>query len=176
MAELIGHQNIVKNEIVNQIMGHPLLVKLLFYKDTNVDIFTQPDLTFKQIRQVKRENIYESMKIPLNNQDVERPYLTMQYGNKNYHSRENSYFNGNDFNIYVFCNTALDDTLNGSRISALEHCVCEIFDKGNVASIGSSELGTSTPIAINGTSIIGRKIPIIFLAKNAHMINKAVGR
>ena len=162
MAELIGHQNIVKNEIVNQIMSHPLLVKLLFYKDTNIDIFTQPDLTFKQIRQVKRENIYESMKIPLNNQDVERPYLTMQYGNKDYHPRKNPFFNGNDFAIYVFCNTAIDDTFNGSRVSALEHCIYEIFDNGEVGAIGNSRLGISEPIAINGTNIIGRKIPIVF--------------
>lgn len=169
MAKLIGHQNIVKNEIVNQIMSHKLLLKLLFYKDIKKDIFEEYDLTFAQIRQVKAENIYESMKIPLNNQDVERPYLTMQYGMKDYHTRKNPYFNGNDFYIYVFCNTLLDDTPNGSRISALEHCIYEIFDDGEVETIGNSKLGISEPIAINGTNIIGRKIPVIFADFNKEL-------
>lgn len=162
MAELIGHQNIVKNEIVNQIMSHPLLVKLLFYKDTNIDIFTQPDLTFNQIRQVKRENIYEYRKLPLNNETETKPYISMEYGVKEYRTRKNPTFNGNTFIFYVFCDSAIDDTFNGSRVNAIETCLSEVFNDGYVKALGKSRINISEPIYIQNTNIQGRKIEMWF--------------
>lgn len=176
MAELIGHQNIVKNEIVNQIMSHPLLVKLLFYKDTNADIFKQPDLTFDQIRQVKRENIYEYRKLPLNNETVARPYLSMESGVKKYHKDKNKHYNSGIFIIYLFCEGEVDATVNGSRTIAIEECLRELFDEKSLKIrnmetqkdeyVCQTYIGETTPNGANGTNAVGRIITLEYSGFN----------
>lgn len=166
-----GKKNAVRHEIVNKIKSNMILLKFLYYTDElDKDILSLPDLTLSQIKDVTDNYIYRYQKIEGHKDTDKKCYISMNYGIKQYHEKNNIYFNGNAFDIYVMCDRTVDyNKSNGSRIDAIEECIANIFDNGEVGCIGFSKIDFSEPINIRSSDYVGVHISIIFYDKNGEL-------
>lgn len=162
-----GYKNAVRNEIVSKLKSNMTLLKFLYYvDDLDADITTLPNLTASQIRDVVDNYIYKYEKVEANTETDKRCYISMNYGLKQYHAQNNHYFNGNTFNLYIVCERAIDYlTQHGSRMDAIEQCIADMFDYGEVGCTGNSKVDYSEPISIKGSDYICTHISIIFYDK-----------
>ena len=126
-----------------------------------------PDLSSSQIRDIIDSSIYRYEKVEANKTIDKKCYISMNYGLKQYHARNNPYFNGNAFNIYIMCSRDIDFIeANGSRVDAIEHCIADIFEDGELNTIGKSRVDFSEPISIRGSDYVGSHISIVFFDSN----------
>lgn len=162
-----GSKNTIREDIVNQLKSNMLLLKFLYYVDTvDEDVTLLPDLTSTQIRYVVDTCIYRYQRVDAIKDVDKKCYISMCYGLKQYHAPQNTYFNGNAFSIFVMCDRDVDFIrANGSRIDAIEACVADIFDGGEVGSIGRSYIDFSEPIQNRNNDYVGTHISIVFADK-----------
>lgn len=167
-----GIKNEVTRDIKNQIRSNMNLLKFLYYVDeVDKDITLLPDLTPTQIRDVVDNYIYDYQKVEANRDTDKRCYISLSYGIKQYHALNNPYFNGNSFDIYIMCAREVDyNKINGSRINAIEQCIADIFEDGDVGCVGKSRIDISEPANIRGSEYVGIHISIIFY--DAQLKNK----
>lgn len=163
-----GKKNEVLREIKTKIKSNMMLLKFLYYTDVlDEDITILPDLTSEQIRDIVDSCIFNYPKLEANKESDKKCYLCLTYGTKQYHMDKNKFFNGNTFDIYIICDRDIDyNIINGSRIYAIEDCIAELFDEGEVETIGLSRIDYSEPVAIRGTDYIGIHIAVSFFDKS----------
>lgn len=162
-----GSKNVIREEIVKQIKSNMLLLKFLYYVEvTDDDITSLPNLSPSQIRYVVDTCIYRYQRVDAIKDVDKKCYISMCYGLKQYHASRNTYFNGNAFSIFVMCDREVDFiSANGSRIDAIEACIADIFDGGEVGSIGRSYIDFSEPIQNRNNDYVGTHISIAFADK-----------
>ena len=164
---IYGEKNAVLREIKNQLRANMTLLKFLYYVNvTDKDILILPDLTSEQVRDTVDKCIFNYPKLEANKAADMGCYICLNYGTKQYHYEDNKYFNGNTFDIYIICDRDIDfNTVNGSRIYAIEDCIAGTFDPGEVSAIGLSRVEYSEPVAVRGTNYIGVHIALSFFDK-----------
>lgn len=166
MVKPYGQLNLQKEEFIRILMNDQKLLKLLYYKDNKVDIFEQKDLTGKEKKYIKDNNIFEYKKVPaINSEDVET-YISMEFGNTRYYNRSrNKYFVEPSIIVYLITNNHLDDCYNGSRLLSLEERIVDLFHYEHYLSIGASVVVASEAIECP-YPFVGRQISIKFVDRN----------
>lgn len=135
--------NEITDIIHDKVKSHKEIQKLLYYDESDVDIYNMPDLSRSQAKQVMNNNIF-TKKQAFSKDEKAKCYLCMQYGTRRYHGKRNSYFDGNTFNFYVLCRNdiAINDYV-GSRINEVEGILEEIFDDGEIGTVCRSRMISS---------------------------------
>lgn len=170
-----GQLNINQKEILRLIMSSDKILKYLYYVDNSLDIPNEKSLTVKQKQEVKQNNIYEYRAVPDSDYAEVKTYISIEYGRNTYSTTgyrddSNPLFVRPTINLYIITHKNIDTTkFNGSRVNAIEDCICDIFHKKIVIpSLGMSQLTISEPITIN-PNYIGRVIGINFVGKKAYL-------
>lgn len=169
-----NQMNINKNYILNAIMSNQNILKCLYYTDNNSDILSLPDLNSEQKMQIVKNNIHKFRKIPTDRDDIQKIYISMEYGevfymgnNGGYYSAQNPYFKLPNFIFYIISYDTLDDNnVIGSRTDKIEEEIYGIFHNKNVIDdFGKSFLINSTPLTLP-KNYVGRQVMMRFVGKN----------
>lgn len=169
-----GQMNINKEQIISLIMSNQNILKCIKYEDNNIDVLSEPNLTTKDKIQIRKENIYKFRKIPSDTSDIQKTYISMEYGEifymgntGGYYNATNPYFKIPNFIFYIVSHSSLDENkVIGSRIDRIEEEICNIFhDKITIEDFGKSFLVSSTPLFLPN-DFIGRQLTLRFVGKN----------
>ena len=139
------------------------LLKILHYDEKNIDIYdSKHDLPPAIAKKVVENKI-----LPYEKEFTENEkccYMFMLYGNKTYHQRGNSYFNGNTLDFYILCDRdIMYNNHIGNRTYEIEGIIKEVFDGATVDEVvGVCHVVTSEPIRAKSTNYMGRKVTIAF--------------
>lgn len=165
----IGQCNRVKNEIIDKIMSNQDLLKLIKYTDSNVDIYSLPNLTSKEKRELINSHIYKHKRIPTSDSEEKKTYLSICYGKSTYQTRGGGgYFKDCLLGIYAITDKSLDNILQGSRIDEIEDIINYTFQCESVKGLTDccivevNDLNLSEPY-------IGKCIILRFIDSNNKM-------
>lgn len=149
--------------IEDMIKTNQEILKILYYDDNSINPLGQPDLTRSQAKEVCRKYIFKGKKIPADNDTTLKTYICMRYGQKVYHHRQNQYFNGNTYKLYVISHDDHDNNAYiGSRVCEIERCIEDMFDDGEISVVFKTNVGNSVDFDIKGVTYSGREIIIEF--------------
>lgn len=169
----IGQSNKIKNEIVSKIMDSQDLLKLLYYTNSDVDIYELADLTSKQKRGLMSSNIYRYKRIPANEDNESKTYLSFSYGENGYAVKNNKQFKKYTLNIWIVTRVELDDIVQGSRLDEVEDVLNEVFHTQDNNTLGDCEIKYS--VDINPPSpYLGRAIVLTFIDFNHPILERDV--
>lgn len=155
MAKIYGKLNELREEIIAKIFENQDLLKFIFYLDSDKDIPTLPDLTGRQKAELVNTKIFKHQKIDLTG-STSGCYLSFDFG---VNPRDRSgYWSRPTVIFYILCDTPYIETLNGSRIGALEQCIYNTFDGKNLGNVKPMSVVDSSPINIG--SYCGRMIKL----------------
>lgn len=135
--------------IKDMVKSNQDILKLIKYTGTEIDIYSQPNLSGKDSREISEKYILER---PKEFDDASMAcFIVMTYGTKLYHHDRNMYFNGNTFNFDILAHNdikvndyvgdrcleieaILEDIFSGVKLDGIA-CKCSIvgsdFTKGN---------------------------------------------
>lgn len=160
-----GQLNLVKEKLVTDIMSDQHLLKYLKYKDNDVDIPSQPNLTLDDKIAIKNKNIYEYRKAPSIDSANRDIWLSMEYGvvkrGEIKRNRNESIYTKPTFFFYIITYDELDKCLNGSRLYAIEDCLVRLFDKKDVLAFGKAYVVASEPMQLP-YPYVGRRVTLAF--------------
>lgn len=169
-----GQLNLSKECIVNALMTDQHLLKYLKYKENDINIPLQPDLTKEERIVLRNRNIYEYRKAPSTESPVRDIWISMEYGiiNRMEASRikKMTYFSKPTFCFYIITLDELDKCLNGSRLYAIEDRLVKLFWKKNIMSLGESYILGSEPMQLP-YPYVGRKVTLGFYSLNEGVSN-----
>ncbi len=156
---MYGQLNELREEIMNKVMQNQDLLKFLFYCNTT-DVLSQPNLTRTQRQSLIDTQIFKYKRMPLNNQTDAKCFLSMQYLGVN-RNRKEPYFMMPYFEFTVVSSPAIDETIHGSRLLAIEGCITDSFDMQSVGAIGNCRVLVSQPATAE--NFIARSIQVCFI-------------
>lgn len=137
---IYGGLNLIREKMIQHIMTHEDLMKFIYYKDVDKDITSLPNLTKKQKSSLLDTKIFKRRRMP-STSDKADVMISMEYGSRMYaNSNRQSYMNyvSPRFCINVISHESVDETDNGSRILAIEHCLLQLFHNKEIGSLGKS--------------------------------------
>jgi len=160
---MYGQLNELRESIMNKVMTNQDLLKFIYYCNTDdkTDILSLPNLTKDQRKSLINTQIFKYKRMPLNSQTDAKCFLSMQYLGVN-RNRKEPYWMQPYFEFTVVCSTSIDETLNGSRLLAIEECITDTFDMQTVGAVGNCRVLTSQPSNCD-TGYIARVIQIYFI-------------
>lgn len=164
-----GQLNLSKECIVSTIMNDQHLLKYLKYKENDIDIPAQPDLSPEEKLLVRHKNIYEYRKAPSTESPIRDIWLSMEYGFINRMEaskvKRMTYFTKPTFYFYIITLDELDKCLNGSRLYAIEDRLVRLFWEKDMMALGYSYVLGSEPMQLP-YPYVGRKVTLGFYALN----------
>lgn len=169
-----GQLNLSKQCIVDTLMSDQHLLKYLKYKENNIDIPSQPDLSLEERIMLKNKNIYEYRKAPSTESLVRDIWISMEYGMINRMEaskvKRMTYFSKPTFYFYIITLDELDKCLNGSRLYAIEDRLVKLFWQKEIMSLGQSYILGSEPMQLP-YPYVGRRVTLGFYALNEGVQN-----
>ena len=160
---MYGQLNELREEIMNKVMSNQDLLKLLFYCDIieinaireslgkpkfptidKADILSLPNLNRTQSNSLKINQVFKYKRMPLNGETFTKCFLSMQFG-RVLREPKNNHFTLPLFAFTIVCPDAISETLNGSRILAIEQCIEDSFAYQHVAGLGQTFVIGSEP-------------------------------
>lgn len=160
MGNIYGQLNELREEIMNKVMSNQDLLKFLFYCDTK-DVLSQPNLNRTQRQSLIDTQIFKYKRMPLKDQTYTKCFLSMQFG-RVLRDAKNNHWSLPLFAFTIVCPDAISETLQGSRILAIEQCIEDSFAYQHVAGIGQTFVIGSDPETVD-TGYQARTITIRFL-------------
>lgn len=177
---MYGQLNELREEIMNKVMTNQDLLKFLFYCDLveinairkslklpeyltidKADILSLPNLNRTQKDSLKLNQIFKYKRMPLNSQVDAKCFLSMQFG-RVLRDNKNNHWSLPLFAFTIVCPDAISETLNGSRILAIEQCLEDSFAYQHVAGIGQTFVIGSEPETVD-TGLQSRTMTLRFL-------------
>jgi hypothetical protein len=159
MSEMYGQLNKLRQSIMNKAMTNMDMLKFIYYCN-EIDILKQPELTSEQREELLDNQIFKYRRMPLINQTEGKCYLSMDFLGIN-RKKDDPYFMQPIFEFSIVCSDSIVETLQGSRILAIEDCIVDTFDMQYIGTIGYVKVLQSTPQGID-TGFQGRKIQLFF--------------
>lgn len=154
--------NQVVDIIQDMIKSNQDILKLIDCDDINVNIYELPDLSRTEASNVVRNKILTRYKEFADNQQC--CYMILQYGNKRYHHQKSMYFNGNTFDIAIFCHNDIKiNNIVGDRTIEIEQVIEDIFDDKYLDKVACKcQVVSSEPAFARSSDYTGRHITIAF--------------
>ena len=146
-----GDLNEIRTEICNKLVQNQDLIKFLFYTKTDddkKDITTLPQVTGSDRINVIKTQINKHLRINLAQDNISKCYISMDFG-KVPRSKEGFWIMPS-FSFFIICSEDLIETLNGSRMLALEQCIVNTFDGcTDIKNLGQVRVFNSEPINVS---------------------------
>lgn len=149
---IYGNLNYIREIIFQHVMTHEELLKFIYYHDTDTDITKLPNLTKREKNALIDTKIFKRRRFPSTSEKADI-MLSMEYGSRQYNgqSKGNSKTSMQEFVSPRFCfnvivHETLDETDNGSRLLAIEHCLLQLFHNQNIGTLGVSYISHTDSI------------------------------
>ena len=159
---MYGQLNELRESIMNKVMTNQDLLKFIYYCNTDdkTDILSLPNLTKDQRKSLINTQIFKYKRMPLNSQTDAKCFLSMQY-TQIFRHKDNNWIMP-CFEFVIVCPDSIAETLNGSRILAIENCIVDSFNMKDVGAVGFVKVDTSKPENVD-TGLSARSVPIHFV-------------
>lgn len=144
---MYGQLNELREEIINKVMTNQDLLKFLFYCDTN-DVLSQPVLNRTQRQSLINTQIFKYKRMPLKDQTYTKCFLSMQFG-RVVRNPENNHWTTPLFAFTIVCPDAISETLQGSRVLAIEQCLEDSFSYQYIDKLGMMYIIGSDPETVD---------------------------
>lgn len=149
---IYGNLNYIREIIFQHVMTHEDLLKFIHYHDTDTDITQLPNLTKRQKNALINSKIFKRRRFPSTTEKAD-VMLSMEYGSRNYNGVGSSSvkssmqeFVSPKFCFNVIVHETLDETDNGSRMLAIEHCLLQLFHNQRIGTLGTSYVSHTEPM------------------------------
>lgn len=148
--------------IKDMVKSNQDILKLIKFTDTEIDIYSQPNLSGKDSRELAKKYILER---PKEFDDANMAcFIVMTYGRKLYHHDKNMFFNGNTFNFEILAHNDIKvNDYVGDRCLEIEAILEDIFSGVKLDGITCkcSVVGSEFTTA-KSTNYSGRYVQIAF--------------
>lgn len=149
---IYGNLNFIREIIFQHVMTHEELLKFIHYHDTDTDITKLPNLTKREKNALIDTKVFKRRRFPATTEKAD-VMLSMEYGSRYYNgqSKGNSSISMQEFVSPKFCfnvivHETLDETDNGSRLLAIEHCLLQLFHNQRIGTLGVSYISQTDTI------------------------------
>ena len=157
--------NKVVDIIRDMIKSNQDILKLLDNDAKDVDIYSLPNLSRLEASKVVNDKIITRPKVFSENEQC--CYMVLMYGNKTYHEARNTWFNGNNFDVYILCHNDIRiNDIVGDRVLEIEQLLEDMFKDAELDKVTCrTSIANSEPSVIDN-GYTGRHITIRFYDMN----------
>ena len=149
---LYGNLNYIREIIFQEVMTHEELIKFIHYHDIDTDITQLPNLTKREKNSLINKKIFKRRRFPATTEKAD-VMLSMEYGSRAYNGSGNGRTNKSmqefvspKFCFNVIVHETVDETENGSRLLAIEHCLLQLFHNQKIGTLGTSYISHTETI------------------------------